>query len=318
MIDAGDCKEWFQEKLWCYLFENLSRGVDELYFLCDLQGASEKIDEAIIFLEEANQDFKELKLCFDTSMINKEIDITSAMKKLKSHTNEGDSKIQSNETKIDIQSNNKRIEHKAMEEFDPCLIENEIKFQSVEEKSTIQNTLEKCQSQSNDHKHYTSDIIKEPSIRSTRMKSETTTKPQVNDQNHNIQVIEEKFDILTTVKELEIEINEVKLKIEANKRTKSVFDDKDKIKTFCQAPISMIPSEIQIPIAPSKVSFENKVFITPTEVSSQDQVPITFSEVPDQIPIKLLETSRSKTPQIQTIVGDSKNKKHFQSLSWEV
>ena len=35
--DTGESKERFRERLWCYLFENLNRVVDELYLLCELE-----------------------------------------------------------------------------------------------------------------------------------------------------------------------------------------------------------------------------------------------------------------------------------------
>lgn len=62
--DAGDMaesKERFRERLWCFLFENLNRAVDELYLLCELECDLEQMKEAILVLEEASSDFKELK-----------------------------------------------------------------------------------------------------------------------------------------------------------------------------------------------------------------------------------------------------------------
>lgn len=63
-IDAGEAvesKERFRQRLWCFLFENLNRSVDELYLLCELECDLEQMKEAIIVLEEAASDFKELK-----------------------------------------------------------------------------------------------------------------------------------------------------------------------------------------------------------------------------------------------------------------
>ncbi|PPD80255.1 hypothetical protein GOBAR_DD22797 [Gossypium barbadense] len=58
--DAGESKERFRERLWCFLFENLNRAVDELYLLCELECDMEQMKEAILVLEEAASDFKEL------------------------------------------------------------------------------------------------------------------------------------------------------------------------------------------------------------------------------------------------------------------
>ncbi|KAK9278237.1 hypothetical protein L1049_027799 [Liquidambar formosana] len=58
--DAGESKERFRQRLWCFLFENLNRAVDELYLLCELECDSEQMKEAILVLEEAASDFKEL------------------------------------------------------------------------------------------------------------------------------------------------------------------------------------------------------------------------------------------------------------------
>ncbi|OMO52999.1 hypothetical protein COLO4_36885 [Corchorus olitorius] len=58
--DVGESKERFRERLWCFLFENLNRAVDELYLLCELECDLEQMKEAILVLEEAASDFKEL------------------------------------------------------------------------------------------------------------------------------------------------------------------------------------------------------------------------------------------------------------------
>ncbi|XVE56865.1 hypothetical protein DITRI_Ditri04bG0044600 [Diplodiscus trichospermus] len=58
--DAGESKERFRERLWCFLFENLNRAVDELYLLCELECDQKQMKEAILVLEEAASDFKEL------------------------------------------------------------------------------------------------------------------------------------------------------------------------------------------------------------------------------------------------------------------
>ncbi|KAJ8752757.1 hypothetical protein K2173_007067 [Erythroxylum novogranatense] len=58
--EAAESKERFRERLWCFLFENLNRAVDELYLLCELECDVEQMKEAILVLEEAASDFKEL------------------------------------------------------------------------------------------------------------------------------------------------------------------------------------------------------------------------------------------------------------------
>ncbi|KAK1317081.1 hypothetical protein QJS10_CPA05g01789 [Acorus calamus] len=59
--EAGESKERFRQRLWCFLFENLNRAVDELYLLCELECDLEQMKEAILVLEEAGSDFVELK-----------------------------------------------------------------------------------------------------------------------------------------------------------------------------------------------------------------------------------------------------------------
>lgn len=58
--DTGESKERFRQRLWCYLFENLNRAVDELYLLCELECDVEQMKEAILVLEEARSDFRDL------------------------------------------------------------------------------------------------------------------------------------------------------------------------------------------------------------------------------------------------------------------
>ncbi|KAL9266891.1 S phase cyclin A-associated protein in the endoplasmic reticulum-like protein [Drosera capensis] len=60
--EEGESKERFRERLWCFLFENLNRAIDELYLLCELECDFEQIKEAILVLEEAAFDFKELNI----------------------------------------------------------------------------------------------------------------------------------------------------------------------------------------------------------------------------------------------------------------
>ena len=60
--EEGESKERFRERLWCFLFENLNRAVDELYLLCELECDLEQVKEAILVLQEAKSDFKELHI----------------------------------------------------------------------------------------------------------------------------------------------------------------------------------------------------------------------------------------------------------------
>ncbi|TVU38092.1 hypothetical protein EJB05_11443 [Eragrostis curvula] len=59
--ETAESKERFRQRLWCFLFENLNRAVDELYLLCELECDMEQINESILVLEEAISDFQELK-----------------------------------------------------------------------------------------------------------------------------------------------------------------------------------------------------------------------------------------------------------------
>ncbi|KAM1186535.1 hypothetical protein FF1_015677 [Malus domestica] len=58
--DTDESKERFRQRLWCFLFENLNRAVDELYLLCELECDVEQMKEAILVLEEAASDFRDL------------------------------------------------------------------------------------------------------------------------------------------------------------------------------------------------------------------------------------------------------------------
>lgn len=59
--EAVESKERFRQRLWCFLFENLNRSIDELYLLCELECDVEQMKEAVLVLEEAAFDFNELK-----------------------------------------------------------------------------------------------------------------------------------------------------------------------------------------------------------------------------------------------------------------
>lgn len=58
--EGGESKERFRQRLWCFLFENLNRAVDELYLLCELECDIDQMKEAVLVLEEAASDFKDL------------------------------------------------------------------------------------------------------------------------------------------------------------------------------------------------------------------------------------------------------------------
>lgn len=59
--EIAESKERFRQRLWCFLFENLNRAVDELYLLCELECDMEQINESMLVLDEAISDFQELK-----------------------------------------------------------------------------------------------------------------------------------------------------------------------------------------------------------------------------------------------------------------
>jgi hypothetical protein len=59
--ETAESKERFRQRLWCFLFENLNRAIDELYLVCELECDMEQINESILVLEEAISDFQELK-----------------------------------------------------------------------------------------------------------------------------------------------------------------------------------------------------------------------------------------------------------------
>lgn len=78
--ETGESKERFRQRLWCFLFENLNRAVDELYLLCELECDLEQMKEAILVLEEAASDFKEL---------NARVEKFEVVKKLSSQSVDG-------------------------------------------------------------------------------------------------------------------------------------------------------------------------------------------------------------------------------------
>lgn len=99
-----ESKERFRQRLWCFLFENLNRAVDELYLLCELECDIEQMKEAILVLEEAASDFKELKT---------RVEDFESIKKSSSQTTDG--------TSMTLKSNYRR----------PHALSWEVKFLSV-------------------------------------------------------------------------------------------------------------------------------------------------------------------------------------------
>ncbi|CAN4088401.1 unnamed protein product [Withania somnifera] len=89
--DTGETKERFRQRLWCFLFENLNRAVDELYLLCELECDLEQTKESILVLEEATSDFKEL---------SSRVEEFERLKKSSSHAADG--------TAITMKSNHRR------------------------------------------------------------------------------------------------------------------------------------------------------------------------------------------------------------------
>lgn len=59
---VGEGKERFCQCLWCYLFENMNRVIDEFYFLCEFELDVEQIKEVLLVLDEVGFDFKDLKV----------------------------------------------------------------------------------------------------------------------------------------------------------------------------------------------------------------------------------------------------------------
>ncbi|KAJ8536295.1 hypothetical protein K7X08_034696 [Anisodus acutangulus] len=89
--DTGESKERFRQRLWCFLFENLNRAVDELYLLCELECDLEQTKESILVLEEATSDFKEL---------SSRVEEFERLKKTSSHATDG--------TPLTMKSNHRR------------------------------------------------------------------------------------------------------------------------------------------------------------------------------------------------------------------
>lgn len=78
--NGDESKERFRERLWCFLFENLNRAIDELYLLCELECDWEQMKEAILVLEEAASDFRDL---------NSRVEEFEKVKKSSSHIVDG-------------------------------------------------------------------------------------------------------------------------------------------------------------------------------------------------------------------------------------
>ncbi len=63
--DAGQCEGRFHQRLWFYLFENMNRAIDELYFLCELESDLNQMKEVLLILDEAGVEFKDLQMRVD-------------------------------------------------------------------------------------------------------------------------------------------------------------------------------------------------------------------------------------------------------------
>ncbi|CAM9865702.1 unnamed protein product, partial [Hapterophycus canaliculatus] len=50
----------FNQRLWGYLFRNVNRAVDELYYLCEAEGSATHCTEAAELLEGCGRDFSKL------------------------------------------------------------------------------------------------------------------------------------------------------------------------------------------------------------------------------------------------------------------
>lgn len=284
---AGDCKEWFRERLWCFLFENLSRAVDELYFLCDVEGASEKMNEAILFLEEACQDFKELKACIGVSLIDdNKNDTCISVRKSETEASNSNFEIKVNDKKIDILKVDKK---KTNVQNDEESFENLPKVKIIELQTIEENLIPKISSnffeiQGNEKQladlvleeeidNSTSERNKDESkITTTEKKSEIRINEEIlettfiinnNEKHHTVEINEENFKTASNEKKSEIEINEVQSQTKANEKEIEILLDTEKIGTTIE----------------SNISTTSNNFIS---------------------------------------IVEDKNKKYFQSLSWEV
>ncbi|KAL2935370.1 S phase cyclin A-associated protein in the endoplasmic reticulum [Bienertia sinuspersici] len=84
--EQGESKERFRERLWCFLFENLNRAIDELYLLCELECDFGQVKEAILVLQEAESDFRELNVRveeFETTKTNSCLSASGAVMSIK-------------------------------------------------------------------------------------------------------------------------------------------------------------------------------------------------------------------------------------------
>ncbi|CAK9882030.1 unnamed protein product [Sphagnum jensenii] len=63
--DGRQCKGRFHQRLWFYLFENMNRAIDELYFLCELESDLNQMKEVLLILDEAGVEFKDLQMRVD-------------------------------------------------------------------------------------------------------------------------------------------------------------------------------------------------------------------------------------------------------------
>ena len=59
-VPADEIQTEFRERLWGYLLNNMVRAVDEVYFLCELEGGESEVAAALALLEESVDDFRNL------------------------------------------------------------------------------------------------------------------------------------------------------------------------------------------------------------------------------------------------------------------
>ena len=59
-VPADEIQSEFRERLWGYLLNNMVRAVDEVYFLCELEGGESEVAAALELLEESVDDFANL------------------------------------------------------------------------------------------------------------------------------------------------------------------------------------------------------------------------------------------------------------------
>ncbi len=59
-LDGGDDKGYFRQRLWTYVFKNVRRSMDELYYLCEFESSVTKCGDSITFIDSCLKDFQYL------------------------------------------------------------------------------------------------------------------------------------------------------------------------------------------------------------------------------------------------------------------